>query len=49
MMDCRLEQEGLYEKATAIALFHGKIDVALRILNRGAEYGMFRKLNYLFS
>jgi len=34
-----LEKEGCFEKATAISLFHGRIDDALNILNRGAEYG----------
>ncbi|XP_067931890.1 GATOR2 complex protein MIOS-B-like [Watersipora subatra] len=41
----RLEQEGFYEKATAIALFHGKIDDALKILNRGSEYAIANETN----
>ena len=37
----RLELEGHYEKATAIALFHASITDALMILNSGAEDGEY--------
>ena len=37
----RLELEGQYEKATAIALFHASITDALMILNSGAEDGEY--------
>lgn len=33
----KLEAVGMYEKATAISLFYGRVADALEILNRGAK------------